>query len=238
VVTVLALFPSQSPREDLEPATDLFAADGAPEPYYLAVRAALVEEHSWRQCQVLAIPSFVPEWCVYLLPNEGGSEVRPAIVFKRPRKSIYYEMNRVLEEASTDGNHSFGPEAQAKAISMLDIQVERFEVPVSAPTADLLDRIWWTMLSRARHYESENNGVDGVQYHVAHSRGGFGYRSAETWSPDEGTRAAALVEIAESMASLAEAPVAERAAREGALMDKARALAKRLEWLAAFDQGR
>src|SRR5688572_17723012 len=58
----------------LEPEKGTYAGYGAPEPYELALRQALLGNDAYRLCQVLAVPSFSEEWAVYMLRgDEPGS---------------------------------------------------------------------------------------------------------------------------------------------------------------------
>jgi hypothetical protein len=233
-------------HDDLEPCEGVFSWIEPPDPYYLTLRANLLGEHAYRKCQILAVPSFEEEWAVYLFREDDrdlelaegrDQELPPTIVFKRLRQSLWHAMAKMIQSGSIDGSISLESEAQSAAIQRLSIEVDRFAVPVSDATADVLEKVWDGMLGRVRYTEESTGGCDGVSYFVAHHRPGS-YRCGETWTPDEGTRTAALVDLAEKMGALAESTPLERRVREGALADAAHALAERLELLKEPDRDR
>jgi len=217
-------------HDDLVPCTGVFSWVEAPMPYFLAVRKALIGEHAYRKCQIVAIPSFHREWGVYLLRDERATDPTPTVVLKRLKASLWHEMSRELSENSIDRSISTRDEEQAAAIRRLSVEVDQFTVPVSEETADLLESVWEGMLDRVRYPQEKRSGNDGTTYYVAHFRPGS-YRSGETWSPEEGTRTAALVQIGNAMAALAEAAPPERHAREGDVVAAALSLKERLEGL-------
>ena len=69
------------------------------------------------------------------------------------------------------------------------------------------------MLERVRYPDAPRDGEDGVSYHVSHWSTDLGFRSGQTWSPPEGSRPDALVNLSERMRAFAEAPSAQAEAR-------------------------
>lgn len=203
---------------DLEPSDDYFSWVGPPDPYHAAVREALVGEHSYRKCQMVVLPSFRREWAVYIVREEGS----PAqVLFKRFRKPLWGEMMSVLSDSGRKTSFSIESEAQQAALAHLEMDLDRWATTVDERTADLLEDVWWRMLGRTRYTDNAEIGHDGTSYHVAHWRKGGGFRSGQTWSPNEGSRAGRLVSLAENMAEYARAPSAQL---EEALIAEARAM--------------
>ena len=236
--------------EDLEPCQSIFSTSPrSDDPYYLAVRDALlgkqVERSCWqgdRFCQMVAIPSFEPEWAVYIRleidpgAERGEGEDRefvPAIVFKRCSVSLYQAMDDLIWKQANEGDPSIRGDSRTAALQQLSVEVEKFMVPVSDATVELLVRVWDRMLARVRYPKESTAGrYDGVMYFAAHwGPDSYDERSGETWSPDEGTRTRAFVEIAEAMGDLARSIPVHRPAKEAALAAAARSLLKRPELL-------
>jgi hypothetical protein len=105
------------------------------------------------------------------------------------------------------------------------LEVDRSKASISDRSADLLEDVWWQMLGRTRYPVEPEQGLDGTSYRVAHWRTGVGFRSGETWSPEDGTRTKALVSLAEHMAAFAQAPTPEG---DAALGSEAQSLLERL----------
>jgi len=218
---------SRADTDELVPSEGLFAWQ-APEPYDLAIREALVGEHDYRKCQMLAVPSFEPEWAVYLVRDEATS---PQIVAKRLRQQLWSEMMDFLSASGTKDGYDIGPVAQAAALATLRADVDRATAAVSVDTADALEQVWHEMLGRVRYANERTCGRDGTTYHVSHWGQRCGVRSGTTWSPDEGSRPAALVGLAEAMRDLALGAAADRCAKDLALAADARALLAQLKQL-------
>jgi hypothetical protein len=94
---------------------------------------------------------------------------------------------------------------------------------------ETLEQVWSRMLGRVRYPEVMRRGKDGENYYVSHWDWQAGPRCGETWSPNEGTRVAALIELGENLAEIAQAPPPSRAPLETALLARARALLDRLD---------
>ncbi|HEV8114069.1 MAG TPA: hypothetical protein VGR31_14960 [Planctomycetota bacterium] len=235
--SVVMLGVRQAPPEfdDLEPGDDVFSWVAPPDPYVRVLRVSLVGEHRYRECQVVAQPSFDREWAVYLLREEDAA---PRIVFKRMRDPLYSAMMDVLCDGGTKTEYSDGPEERAVALSTLRIHVATFAAPISDDAAEILDQVWSRMLGRVRYPAQLMGGFDGTTYHVSHWNSETGFRSGTTWSPEANTRTAALIHLAEEMRDLAEAVPTARASMETALVADARTLLTRLDRLAEAESPR
>ena len=213
VSTALAGFKA----DELQPSDDVLS-----EPislgYYLALRRSLSAEHEYRKCQVLTVPSFAPEWAVYLIRDDTG----PAqVVYKVLKTQLWLDMpyNRPQAEAGSNA-----PEANVTG----EPSVERTIAMLSAPTAELLERVWVSVLARVKYPETITLGVDGTSYYVSHWQRGLGVRSGKTWSPDSQSPAGALVALATALRTYALADVHQRGSIEIRLGQDAAALLERL----------
>jgi hypothetical protein len=187
---------------DLEPADSLFSSLSFPEiePYSVAVRDALLPPREYRKCQLVAVPSFQPEWAVYLLREKGSA---PLLVSRRMSDHTWRTMRNQLERSWSSGRT-----AQTAALEHLKIEVETSQAVISVATADLLEEVWGRMLERVRYPRTPWEGEDGIRYHASHwSQGSV--RSGQTWSPPDGSRPSALVKLSGKMAAFAQSPSAE-----------------------------
>ncbi len=212
--------------DDLEPCDGEFSWVEPPSPYHLALRAALLGEHRYRECQVLAIPSFEREWAVYIVQDE---EEPPRIVFKRMKRHLYSALMDALSDHGRRTEYSETSEAQTDALRGMRIDVEEFTAPLSDGSAEILEQVWSRMLGRVRYPDRFSGGFDGIQYFASHWARGIGHRCGRTWSPHEGSRTGALVHLGEMLSQLAEAPPPSRKAMEVGLVAEARTLLARLE---------
>jgi hypothetical protein len=188
---------------DLEPADSVFSWLDEPQPYDLALRDALLPLPEYRKCQLVVVPSFGPEWAVYLTRPEGSA---PELVSRRISEPLWAAMTTIISDNGKKSSYSLGPEAQSTAIKRLKIEVDSSQAVITGETADVLEAVWSEMLERVRYPRKDWGGVDGVRYHVSHWSQDHGFRSGQTWSPTEGSRPYGLVKLAEQMHAFAQTP--------------------------------
>jgi hypothetical protein len=214
---------------DLQPEDGLFSGF-APDPYYLELRDLLLGEHQYRLCQVFVVPSFSPEWAVYIF-REGVNKGKPQVMYKSMKKSLWYEMNDSIEKRLNNGTIDWSASSQKLALAQLTKHFNRAYAPISESTTALLGQVWSEMLARVCYPKPENDifGFDGVTYHISHWIQDLGFRSGTTWSPEKGSNVGALVEIAENMQRYVLADSKERPLIETAIVNKARELLVKLK---------
>lgn len=211
--------------DELLPSRGVFDDLRTPSTYDLALRRALLGADVYRKCQMLVVPSFAAEWCVFIRREEG---TRPELICRRMKESLY---SGLMDAVSSDRDPSVGDRgaaAEARALELVKIELETSLVFVRPDTADLLEEVWWRMLGRVRYPEKSRSGKDGTTYHFAQWIVGA-VRSGEAWSPDEGTRVDALVTLGEHMRDLAIAEPDARTALEDSLVRDACSLLDRIE---------
>jgi hypothetical protein len=210
---------------DLEPEEGMFTF-GTLDPYYLALRDALLGEHKYRLCQLTVIPSFEPEWTVYLIKDEAG---RVQAVYKVMKENLWYQMTDKMFQDSANHSIDISGPAQAAILSKINKDSERAIAPISSTVATLLEQAWMEMLARVQYPKSDgSNGLDGITYHVLHWDRGIGLRSGTTYSPDKGSNTGALVEIAEDLRNYVINQSKGRPALETTMIEKAKALLVKL----------
>lgn len=203
--------------DELQPSDDVLSGPGSIG-YYLALRHALLAEHEYRKCQVLTVPSFAPEWTVYLIRDDTG----PAqVVYKVLKTQLWLDMPYNRPQAGAGSN---APGSSVTAEPSVELTIAM----LSAPTAELLERVWASMLARVKYPETVTVGLDGTSYYVSHWQQGLGLRSGQTWSPDGQSPAGALVALAMALRSYALADVDQRRSIEIRLGQDATALLERL----------
>ena len=65
-------------EQDLEPADSVFSGSGPTEPYQVALREVLIPPLGYDRCQLVVVPSFEPEWAIYLAREKGSARVKLA----------------------------------------------------------------------------------------------------------------------------------------------------------------
>jgi hypothetical protein len=136
--------------------------------------------------------------------REDGSPA--TVVFKRFREQLWREMLRTTSERGIGAGLKTEVERQRAVLAVLKPRVDRWAAPISKQVADTLEEVWWRMLGRTRYPRVVRDGQDGAFFSFASWRGGVGFRSGETWSPDDGSRTGALVALGDQMAEFAQAP--------------------------------
>jgi hypothetical protein len=195
---------------DLEPVDSLFSWPDEPDPYNLALRAALFPSPEYRRCQLVVVPSFAPEWTIYLTREDGAAA---QVVSRRMSEQLWSAMMKAISDDGKKSSYSVGPEAQRMALTRLKVEVDTSQAIIGIETADLLEAVWGRMLKRVRYTGEPWGGEDGVRYQVSHWAPGEGFRSGQTWSPPQGSRPYALVKLAEQMRGFTLKPSPEAEAR-------------------------
>src|SRR5688572_2961168 len=147
--------------QDLEPSEGFFAGWRPPDPYHAALRKALVGEHEYRKCQLVALPAFGREWAVYVV-REKGTPAR--LFFRGLQKNLGYEMIDRISDGGRKTTYSTGSDAQQAALARIRVDPDRSEAPLREGTADLLETVWSRMLARTRYPTRHLIGLDGVTY--------------------------------------------------------------------------
>jgi hypothetical protein len=123
------------------------------------------------QVRMLAEPSFAPKYVVALVTTGSGLRV----LYVRALRSV--------------GHGEQSP-----------LAVSRCESDIDAALAERVISIWKRMIVAASPKGEVRSGLDGDGYYFS-IREGQHERMAQTWSPDEGTTPAVLVELASTMAT-------------------------------------
>jgi hypothetical protein len=195
---------------ELEPADSLYSGLDEPEPYDLALRAALLPRHDYRKCQLVVVPSFQPAWAIYLSWEKDSA---PRLVSRRMREHLGHAMTNRISGNGKKRSYSLGPEAQRAALQHLKIEVDTSEAVIAAETAVILEAVWSRMLTRVRYADTSWQGLDGIRYHASHWSQESGFRSGQTWSPLEGSRPYGLVQLSEQMNAFTRTPGTEAETR-------------------------
>ena len=197
-------------EQDLEPADSMFSWWDEPDPYDIALRDALLPSREYRKCQFVVVPSFEPEWSIYLLRNAGSA---PRLVSRRMSEHLRAAMTSTINHDGRKSSDSTGRQARSAELERLKIEVETSQAIITAGTADVLEAVWSRLLESVRYPSTPWEGEDGVRYHVSHWSQGRGFRSGQTWSPPQGSRPYALVKLSEQMLAFTLTPSTEAEAR-------------------------
>lgn len=226
VTTVIIIFSGVSAfgiqKVDLHPTEGVFSWVSAPYPYYLALQESLIGESIYRECQMLVVPSFEPEWVVYLVRDDKGVA---HVIYKVMEKSLWGNMMGQIEHDAVNPNsYSTGVYAQSAALLKLEKKVERHAAPIGKAAAETLNNVWDAMLTRVKYPLEPMLGLDGATYYVAHWTQSKGFRSGTTRSPDPKSLAGALVELGDKLRVFSLALPLEQPVLEKDILASARAL--------------
>lgn len=221
---------SQQQAPDLRPVDGVYSSPSLVDPYHIAIRDALLAEHEYRKCQMVVLPSFRPEWVVYVVHDDAQRPGR--LIYKAMRKMLWGEMQRQIEKDAPDPrSYSVGPEAEVAALRKVTKEVDVRVVDLDASTIAVLERAWLDMLARTRYSAQLELGMDGTSYVAANWSRATGPQSGETWSPEKGTPTYDLVAIAERLRDLALAPQQGQTKLKAEVVAMANALQARLKGL-------
>jgi hypothetical protein len=222
----------------LEPETSFFGDIEPPDPYYVALRTALIPERQYRLCQNLTIPSFERERVVYFTLAEDGVAT---VVSRKLKHHLWPRLMREIERAAGSSSYSVGARAQEEALRHITIAVETRSATLDEKSAKLVARTCRDVLLAVRYPPPppENVGYgrsDGVAHHAAHWITGH-FLSGTTHSPEPATIAAQFVAMEEALAAYAEARAEQREAAKATLLKHARRLGKSVSALTAPKAG-
>lgn len=166
--------------------------------YYEAVSERLLP--SWhRKCQAVFLPSFSEESAVYIL-HDDDSTATPIVFTVKLETQLWFEMLKAIEAgADTRGRYTLDAQSQRQALSQIRSVVSRFEAPLDATVATVLEHTWDAMLMRVHYPEKAELGLDGENCHFANFVTGLGYRTGKVWSPVKGTPGYELMELAKAL---------------------------------------
>jgi hypothetical protein len=198
--------------------------------YYVAVSEnRLSSKPMVRRCQAVFLPSFSPESAVYLFWDAEKPDNVPVVVSVEMERSVWSELHQLIADAAPDRNaYSTGPEAQLKVLPKLQVKTKRREAQIELETAKSLDSLWQVIISQARFPEKADMGLDGESVHFASPSKG-GYHTAQTWSPEKGTPAYELVEIARKLQNYPQVQEDERKTTSLSLRKMAKNLLSKIE---------
>lgn len=186
-------------------------------PYELALARLFFAHTERRSLTALVIPSFIPEYTVYVWEPLDQYEYRfkpsgklppPKAVLKRARASLWSETFNLMERRASPG---VTPTSRDGDATFLDarVDVETVSNPLDEATVELLKRAWDLALRDVRYSDDDQLGFDGVTYHLSTSR-----RAGYVWSPDDRSpRMKSLVSLVEVLAAYAAAKPGEEANR-------------------------
>ena len=212
----------------LEPETSFFGDIEPPDPYYVALRTALIPERQHRLCQNLTMPSFERERVVYFTIADDGVVT---VVSRKLKDPLWPRLMHEIERAARSSSYSIGAQAQEEALRNIAVAVETRSATLDETSAKLIARVCRDVLLAVRYPPlPENVGYgssDGVAHHAAHWITGH-FLSGTTHSPEPATIAAQFVAMEEALAAYAEAPAEQRMAAKATLLKHARRLGKRM----------
>jgi hypothetical protein len=196
--------------------------------YHAAVNDRLLSSLPFiRKCQVVFMPSFSPEGAVFIIWDEKKVGVAPKVVAVELERQLWSEMQKHMrgEKSSWSGK----PEDMKRVLPHINSNVLRAEADIDAKAAKMLESVWESMLLRVRHSKEEITGLDGENYHFANAVERRGYLTGKVWSPDKGTPASDLVEIAKALRDYPKLPETERGKSSQAITKMARKLLDKLK---------
>jgi len=182
---------------------------------HIALSEMLLPDDRERKSAVVVLPSFEAEWAVFVTAGPTGRQV----VLRALRKPLSAESAKV---PSKDPNVMWIPvpgTVDPKGVATAAKHVAQTSAPLSDETARKLELAWQAALARVRYTEEMQRalaGADGTSYHFSQC-GQQGCFTGRTWSPEGGSIAHGIVEVAEAMRSYV---VARRVGKDSALLAK------------------
>ena len=222
---LVLLVASPAASEGLEPEEGVFAGYGAPTPYELLVRQALLGDDRYRLCQMVYLPSFHQESAVYIAHQEDKAFV---VVSRTMKKQLWSQMLGEMEKASpTKNSISLNSIYQSAALQKIRAAVAVKTAALDADAATIVTEACRDVLLSVSYPKEATAGLDGTIYHAGHWIPGA-FLSGKTWSPTKGTVAADFVAMEMTLQAYADAATESRAAVRRDLLDKAKALEARM----------
>lgn len=198
--------------------------DPVTEAYEQALRKALLQQASSTGVRLLLVPSFTAEEALWIDRGSGSAD-SPIVGAARMTRNLWSQMLDVLTDGHRKRSYSISDTAQAEALAKITPRIAIATAKIQSDLADKVQLVWEAMLQDARPKVGKcvTIGLDGETYHFA-----SGKLSGETWSPEPGTKKAALVEIGTELAAFARANEQSRSSIEQRLRAEVEALLARI----------
>ncbi|MFG6489321.1 hypothetical protein ACG04R_21740 [Roseateles sp. BYS78W] len=211
------------PAGGLEPEPGVFASEHAPDPATLALRDALLGGYAYRQCQFLVEPSLRTPYAVFLVRQAGGVIVVSRTLDEQRWSRLEIERIRALKpdvfplDAATE----------RALLKRFPVVAQTRQAPLDAESTAVLTDLCRDVLLQVRYPKKFEEGLDGVTYHAGHWTQER-FLSGTAWSPDADSLTGDYVAMGQALKAFADAPEAQREARKGELLERARRVADRL----------
>jgi hypothetical protein len=164
--------------------------------------------------QTLIVPSSLPEQVVGIRTKGKGSY---EVFVVTPSSSVWRTHYIWLTEYSIKGAEENHDEFSASSLrkdleemkrtlpnDIREITTTTEARPIPDGLVERIVKVWERMLLDARHPKPDNTiRLDGTNYHFAMFTRKLGLVSAQTWSPNEGSKADAFVDITGALAEYA-----------------------------------
>ena len=208
---------------------DLWPEDGVfsgpqPDPYYVHVRQALLQDDNYPLCELLVIPSFSTESVVYVVQDKAG---KATVISRSLKRQLWGEMSQEIKREAHSNSYSLGSAAQVRALQHVRPIVETHTADLDKEAADLMYDVCKRTLLRVHYPSFVPGGLDGEAYHAGHWIEGE-FLSGQTWSPEPGTIARDFIEMEAALKAFADADATRRVAARTELLVKVKKLGARL----------
>jgi hypothetical protein len=208
---------------DLEPETGAFGGYAPPEPYELMLRRVLFEDDAYRLCQFAVLPSFQPEWAVYIVESDTG---KATLISRTLKQEMWTSMMGEMAKVASTGSIEHDAISQSRALHKLRVATNTKRVELDAKMVSQLGAACEAVLLRVRYPTTRTIGADGTTYHVGHWVPGA-FLSGKTWSPKPGTLARDYVNLGATLKKYADAKPGARPRIRAALLASADRLVRR-----------
>ena len=226
---IAAMMALASPLDRLEAEPGLYGEVNLE--YKVNLTALLLWPHNYRFAQMLVEPARRPEEAVYLAFGPPGSTEDCKVVSNRMRKSLAGQIFHMTRIDATGGEYFSMDDALRKKAAL--VAVDRASTVLTWAICEKLARVWMAALVRVRPREYSEDTIEirghGDTFHFESFTNGEGYRGGSSWSPEEGTKMAALVNLANDLIGYARSPTQERERLAAGLAAAATRLLARLE---------
>jgi len=222
---------AQAESNWLEPEEGTFAGYTGPWSYDLLLRAAMLEDDHYRECQLLRLPTFGQDGVVYIV-DRGASLT---VVSRTMKEEPWGQIQRDLVRTSNDPSRQRAI-ALARAFDAVRSAADTKTAPIDRATANTVMDACREVLLGTRYTAEPTRGNDGVGYHAGHWISGT-FLAGQTWSPKPGTIAREFVDMEEALAAYATAEPSKRDTLKVALLKRATLLLRRAQASTATADG-
>lgn len=185
-------------KDNLSPPMNVYDTPSIVVPYLNSIRSKFNVNSANGTCYLLVLPSFSPEWLVYVV-KEGDDKIY--VNYSVFTKQYWGAINDATRKKA-DPYSSSDMRIASKVIPNIKMKIESKIFHIDKTLYSLLEETWRNMLVNTSYSKYPAHMLDGTRYIFSYCANDYGCISGEVHSPDNNTRTFLFTELGEDLKAL------------------------------------